>query len=81
MLGAEGRMVQGSDPMEINLAQQPREFRWGGISFLTNQAIILKMAYEVAVKIKDLPVADGRDLPAICFAENLVVDDPSHALS
>jgi len=63
------------------LAQQPREFGRGGISALANEANILEMAHKVAAKIKDIPVADRRDLLSGSFAENVALDDPSHAFS
>ena len=59
------------------LAQQPREFGRRGISALANEANILEMAHKVAAKIKDIPVADRRDLLSGrrcwkgCFADSL----------
>jgi hypothetical protein len=63
------------------LAQQPREFGRGGISALANEANILEMAHKVAAKIKDIPVADGRDFLSGSFADDVALDDPSHAFS
>jgi methionine synthase II (cobalamin-independent) len=61
----------------IVLDQQPREFGWGGISAFANQARVLKMPYEAAIKIEDISIVDRGYLLYGSFAENLAADDPS----